>query len=1048
MNAAQLAKATTKDTLAKSITATFFGAGGSQIYNGYCATAVKATGANPSYFLSSVPLKSFASWDMTSGVALLRGVASTVKLLARGSAGYVANRQRITLVNGWLVSDSHQSPEDSIVQQVFDDRHIMASYFTCFGKMVYDPSRTKHYFISNPNDPLEFNKNGWGDCLDSPFGPRFAPGYRYGHEANGMVDPSSEPAPGAATAKTRKWRVSDILIYLRDFFYEVGHRPPLGQKFGLMELPRQYLDWPVTLGSVIVENKCPQGWRLEGKDLLGALCLTLNYAGPYELKLAPQNATTSRLEVVDFSPRANRGMKIYSPAYFSSLDACAGNPQVAAEFHIKRSALGYAHNTVLTGDASAIEVMGSTDGLDTKAFALGLVTAADAAEIARFKAAVARAPVAAGGDPKYAGDSMYFDWAGKEYPSVFSWFRWNNEKTPFILSKFGDRDESGNFRLKPHQLTSYNGVPASTLGLVPREIVVEIKMTDYEVHLSKVNWYTDHQTLNGWRGPWLVASRYSELALSPDGRYVMLPGLRDQVQLLAGSTAPTGTWVAEDIKLTPNDQLTRDENGVIIPFPRQAFMTNAANGTPYAGAFMRAREVRIQLVCESDHCITSIQGQQDDPNRTAAHIDPGAPQFSLLLRKPPLQYVDWLRSNWSFPVGAAYDQAIRNIAGMEYQPAQAAGKELFTDHIGDNNLSDLRNRLDINNRTYLSNHKRIVYEGEYHIAMLTPLYDVGMLVTFEAPNSLPDVTGVIKCVVFDSRGQSTKLEIGPPAFSTLWNGPLSAVFYGTGGTGAPPPYVEPTDKYDKPFKESTANDTAKKADDRGYETQGEAQPAPDKGKEQPAPTKGEAQPAQKAKKTLTKRENRQKNIEAAAAKGDERARRVLERQADKKAQLANKGGITWGGKQLNVGVTAALLGESKEGGGMTWGGKTLNRGLTESLMGESQEGGSMTLGGKTITSGELKGEALLDTSKADAWANKRNAGVDAADKEAQRASMQRFSETKWGGAQGHAAQAPAQRQQATRNQGAAQPTPPGNAANKEQERAAKAARRASELEEE
>ena len=655
----------------------------------------------------------------------------------------------------------------------------------------------------------------------------------------------------------------------------------------------------------------------------------------------------------------------------------AGNPQVAAEFNVKRSALGYAHNTALTGDAAAIEAMASTDATDTDALALGLLPAWDATEAARHAAVVALAPVPNGVDASLRGDATYFGFASKEYPSVYSWFKFNHDKNPFALSKYALRDESGNFRIKPHQLTSYNGMPQSTLGIVPREIVIEIKLTDYEYAVLQVAYYGIHNTLSGCPPQWVVASRYSDLALSPCGRYIQIPALRDL------GPSGVGTWTVEHIEPI----IPEEGSPPLPPFPKAMHYKNEVDGTalagvPYAANYIVRRQVRIQLVCESDHAIVSLQGRNSDPNRTAPHIDSGAPPFTLLLRKPPLQYVDWLRSHWSRPVGAAYDLTIRNKTRMEFQPAQAAGKELFTDHISADDLTTAKNRVDINNAPMLSNHKRICYEGTYTIKMLTPIYDVGMLVTFEAPNSLPDVTGVVKCVIFDSHGQSTRIEIGPPAFSTLWNGPLSAIFYGTNGTSAPPD-VAAKDKYDQPYQEMTPPAT----------------PADTSPNALPADAAKQAGAAGAAAKPLGQRENRMKNLEQAKAKGDEKAGTMLDamkRQTDKRSTEPDFGSALIG--KASQGSMQHASGLEVKAGDLAPLGKASQGSMTFASPRKNKSGQSVA--GRTVQAGKLQGRDMFDARAADRYDQENQVRIRREENKRDRASIDKFSGSQWGGKPG------------------------------------------------
>jgi hypothetical protein len=376
VNSFALTATNAADKNAQNLVVTFYSAGGSGsiLSSGrFVSACAMCAGPNPSYALIGIPSREpfgTGNWDQVPGVCLnAGGPAGKIKLLSRATVSLREGYREQVLLNGWVVYHAHsiRSGEDSVITCVFDDRHIMHSYYTCFGKMVYEPTEGKHYFLSNPNDPLIFNKGGHGDCIDSPFGPRFAPGHRYGHQATQQLEPSSEPDPGQASTKTRKWRCSDILRYLRDFFYNVGARPALGQDFGLLQLP-DTIDWPKDLGSNITEDRTPRELTLEGATLLDALQRVVRYCGPYDIHLEPSDNTRSKLKVIDFNPKDNAGSVIYDAGYVgATINEAMNDPSLAIRANVKESALGYADNIRLTGDAPAVEFMASTDPADTQA---------------------------------------------------------------------------------------------------------------------------------------------------------------------------------------------------------------------------------------------------------------------------------------------------------------------------------------------------------------------------------------------------------------------------------------------------------------------------------------------------------------------------------------------------------------------------------------------------------------------------------------------------------------------------------------------------------
>jgi hypothetical protein len=748
MNSLTISTQNSKDVSARPLVAKFFtGTSGfaRAVPGRFCSVITQCAGANPSYAMVGIPLKEAigpGKWDQSGYVALRRtGPAGEIKLMARASCGYMEGSQSITLMNGWVVYHTHFLKQDSMVTAVFDDRAIM-TFYTCFGRMTYEPdssgSAGKHFFISNPSDALVFNKGGHGDCMDTPFGKRFAPGHRYGHLATGDYDPSDEPAEGHATSKTRKWTVKDILAYLRDMFYDTGNRPPLCQDFGLLDLPRKFIKWPKSLGNNIKENRTPRDLDLDGLDLLTALQKVVRYAGPYDIHLEPINEKESELKVIDFSPTPNAGTVLYHPSYINAdLGACMNNACVVADGWVKESALGCVKGGVVNmGDAPVSELMASTDTDDASVAGGFLQTGWDTTLKSAFKLFVTTL-----GD-----DENAFNMATNKYPSVFSWYKLSNTKNPFKDSTWGNLAQSGSLRIRPHQVTSYNENETNPIGLVPREHIVEYKLTPEEY-----SGITD--PAEQAKGYWRFAGRYDALQLSPCGRYVQIPALRDSFK----------TWY------------TYHDNGAGV---------NDA-GT-YQGEYMNAREIRIQLAAESNHCLVARQGKTDkDPTNTLHRIDAGAPEFTLQLRNKPMQYIWWGRTQYSWPIGRGglTSTEILNLYGFgktQFPRRETANNEVFADHIGDGNIENPKNRLDRHADIHVKNYKKVPYEGVLEIAMLTPVYKVGQQITYENGDPVAKIWGVIKCIVWNANTQGTKIEFGPNEPSAIWDGALQVSSFNNG----------------------------------------------------------------------------------------------------------------------------------------------------------------------------------------------------------------------------------------------------------------------------
>lgn len=761
MNSLTINTTNAKDVSARPLVAKFFtGSSGyaRAVPGRYCSTIVQCAGANPSYALVGIPLKEAigpGKWDQSGYVALRRtGPAGEIKLFARASCGYLEGSNSVTLMNGWVVYHSHFLKQDSMVTAVFDDRAIM-SYYTLFGRMTYEPdssgSGAKHYFISSPEDPLIFNPGGHGNILDTPFGIRLAPGQRYGYVASGEYDPADEPAEGKATSKTRQATVRDMLSYLRDFVYDTGKRPPLGQDFGLTELPRKYIKWPKTLGANIKENRTPRDIDLDGLDLLSALQKIVRSAGPYDIHLEPINETESELKVIDFSPTANAGTVLYHPSYINAdLGACMNSACIVADGWVKESALGCVPGGVVNmGDAPVSELMASTYNDDASVASNYLEEGSDSTTETKFKNLVTTL-----GD-----DANAFNLATKQWPSVYSWFKLSNTKNPFKNGTWGNLAQTGSLRIRPHQVTTFNDNPRNPIGLTPREVNVEYRLFDFE--------YSGLTAPDQDRGWWRFAGRYDALQISPCGRYVQVPALRDQGL----------TWIAYH------------DNG-----------SGGNDAGQYQGQYMQAREIRIQLAAQSNHCLVSRQGNtKKDPTNTLHRIDEGAPKWTLQIRNKPMQYIWWGRTQYSWPVGrggmtAGEITSIYGFGKSSFPRKETQDNEVFADHIGDGNLDNPKNRLDRHADVHVKNYKKVFYEGVLEIEMLTPVYKVGQQITYENGDTVARVGGIIKCIVWNGPTQRTKIEFGPNEPSAIWDGPLqvNTMYNGQGATAPTTPTTKQT----------------------------------------------------------------------------------------------------------------------------------------------------------------------------------------------------------------------------------------------------------------
>ncbi len=111
-------------------------------------------------------------------VALIKsGPAGDVKMRLRGELRVGAATTNAALLCGYVSQIMHDSSTDSIAGVIMDDKTALARY-TVIGRMCYDPHGGRHYWTSRA--PI-FNELGYPNCVDTPHGPRFAPGFRFGY---------------------------------------------------------------------------------------------------------------------------------------------------------------------------------------------------------------------------------------------------------------------------------------------------------------------------------------------------------------------------------------------------------------------------------------------------------------------------------------------------------------------------------------------------------------------------------------------------------------------------------------------------------------------------------------------------------------------------------------------------------------------------------------------------------------------------------------------------------------------------------------------------
>lgn len=692
----------------------------------FCSSVTLVSGANPSVAWISVPLKAMPADELDPQIALkANGPAGTIKLKARCEISYAEGTTTHNLMCGSLVRYSHNFVEDSLIGEIYDDKWLF-SRLTCFGRSVYDPSTesggsgTGNYYF-DATSPLIFGRMGHQDCLDTKWGPVFAPSFRYGWRQQNYED-LTEPEPGQASTRARSWRVEDILLYLRNQYGYEATRPTSQVDYGTDHLPEDSIAWTEEACHFVGSNRVVKDFSLQNDNLLDALQAVARKGGAYDVYLAPIGGYRSELRFVNMGPKTRTGSRLFQPDYDYNvgIDALMNGGDVIHSGNVTESVINcFDEGVAIVGDPIKVERWVGTDLADGTTKIGGTISLEPAwshdSETA-FKNFM----------NEKQGDPAGFNLACKIWPDVWAAWRIGRGCPVFGGTKWGGTHLGCRYpRIPPSLLTGYNS-DGNPKGWQPRSTSVEYKLSARE--FEKLS--DDEKALGQWRS----ARTFDALALNPDSTIIYLPGLRE------ASPTPQ-SWQ--------------------LNYRKDHFAEDCPDGD-FDGRGMGQREIRLTLAMESDWALCARSTQ--DPNKAGERIDPQSEPYTYVAVSQAMDYLEDVRVN-SHPVG--YAEIEEPWRTNNFPDKKSEGNELFSDR-----PTPTSGRMYEHAQWREADVNRIDYAGAVTITRLNPSMYPGLPLTLEGANTIP-CFAVVKSVIFDSPTQTTTVQFGPPDTATIYDAPAS-----------------------------------------------------------------------------------------------------------------------------------------------------------------------------------------------------------------------------------------------------------------------------------
>ena len=690
----------------------------------------------PGWATFNIPITTLPHQDLEVDGRTAFDPNTTPKPESRVTINCVRGGTAFPIMTGTVMERIHDVASDSVTLKILDDLYQLTK-FSNMGQYTVNVDGALYY---NSSKPCVFNLEGWPDCLDTDYGPVFAPEPRYGW----VPTDTTEPAPGAATTRARSWRVSDVITYLANVFseeiggfFDVGLTPVDDLKPS--PIPGDWIQFTPDIGEQVelpanafAANSATEtarrarvvhNYNAENKSVLQILNDICERAGPFA-PYCTAGAGTNKINILYIGQGFERTeydldttfKSVQSGTVKESTEKWYGfSTIVGAAPLIERQVstdCGTITPTIDSGSASvsAVDRQGAAMGNTTDLRTGSLIPAWSAADEANFITFVSANSTAGGG---LLTVQEAFRQATKLFPLVFCAYRVNGDFDILSGTKYSSLTGQLNGfspQLNPFLVSGikalYDTSQATGLGQwLPFDITIECLVDPNDPNSTT----SPGATSNVWKN----ALRSDGLALSPDATYFMVPALRDS-------------------------------------FDHPTFRGNVADGASSTDiAAIKANHVRATVAIKVPFRIYATDAT--DPNGVGGRVTPAIrPQY---LAASDSEYIEWLRVS-SYPWGkhtSTFDSTTSSAFGVngtgKLPDRCTEDSELFTDKDRVTAHSQARNRR--NNWIYSGG--SLVYKN------YEPAINLGARI---ASISDLEIGGVVTDVMFDEDSQSVTVGFG------------------------------------------------------------------------------------------------------------------------------------------------------------------------------------------------------------------------------------------------------------------------------------------------